>query len=171
MLSNEERAMVDKGWTMILIIWVALIFSLFIYAIVGYILKDNIAPGLADNVPMDMIRNSLFGISVLTVVLIWFLRKFLLQKLFSPDKARVAADDVSRPVVGQHPVVQRYLLVILVSSALAESIGIYGLLLCLLGGQVSDLIVLVMLSAFTMLIFRPRKDELESLISASRLRE
>lgn len=164
MLSNEVRMSLDKGWTTILIIWAAMLFSLLVYAVVGYVVKENAVMGMNEEFPLDILRNILFGISLLTIGAIWYLRKLLLQKLFSPNTTGTSFSAASGSVTGQHPVVQRYLVVILVSTAMAESIGIYGLLLCLLGGQMMDLIILIMLSAFAMLIFRPRKDELESLM-------
>jgi len=50
-----------------------------------------------------------------------------------------------------------------ISLALSESIGIYGLVLFLLGKNTMDLYLFILVSAGAMIMYRPRKDELLSL--------
>jgi len=51
----------------------------------------------------------------------------------------------------------------IVAWALSESIGVFGLVLFLLGKNPTDLYLLILISAVAMLIYRPRKDEVISL--------
>jgi hypothetical protein len=63
----------------------------------------------------------------------------------------------------QRPETQRYTTAIIISCAMSEAIGIFGLVLYLLGKNAMDLYVLIALSAVAMLQSRPKKEELGSL--------
>ena len=51
----------------------------------------------------------------------------------------------------------------IVSLAMTESIGTYGLVLFILGKNQLDLYLFVLVSASTMLVYRPKRDEIVSL--------
>jgi hypothetical protein len=59
-----------------------------------------------------------------------------------------------------HPAFEKYFRATLISTALSESIGIYGLVLFLLGKDWSSLYFLIIVSAIAMYYFRPKKQEL-----------
>ena len=57
----------------------------------------------------------------------------------------------------------KYSIAVIASLAMSESIGIYGLVLFLLGKNAMDLYLLVGISAAAMFYYRPKKDELLNL--------
>jgi hypothetical protein len=54
-----------------------------------------------------------------------------------------------------------------VALAMSESVGVYGLILFFLGKNSRDLYLLILVSAAAMVVYRPRKDEVLSLVQAS----
>jgi hypothetical protein len=57
---------------------------------------------------------------------------------------------------------------VIISLALCESVGIYGLVLFFLGKNTMDLYLLLGVSAAAMIYYRPRKDELLNLLQEIR---
>jgi hypothetical protein len=53
----------------------------------------------------------------------------------------------------------------IVSLALAESVGIYGFVLSMIGQNPIDLYLLLVVSAATMYYYQPREDELAALLA------
>jgi hypothetical protein len=51
---------------------------------------------------------------------------------------------------------------------MSESIGVYGLILFLLGKNSTDLYLLILVSAAAMVMYRPRKEEMLNLVQESR---
>ena len=62
--------------------------------------------------------------------------------------------------------VGQYIPAVITTLALAESIGIYGLLLFLLGGDFKTLYTFIIVSALAMIFYRPKREELERLALA-----
>jgi hypothetical protein len=70
----------------------------------------------------------------------------------------------SRPVpLTQHPAVARYTVIVIITSALLESIGLYGLILFFIAKDSLSLYQLLGLSAAAMLFYRPKKEDLLAL--------
>ncbi len=61
----------------------------------------------------------------------------------------------------------KYFTAVIISLALAESIGIYGLGLFFLGGGFETLYLFNVLSAIAMFFFRPKGEEFEKLVPHS----
>jgi hypothetical protein len=57
----------------------------------------------------------------------------------------------------------KYTTAVMVSLALSESIGIYGLVLFFLGSTIQTLYLFMVISACAMIFFRPKKEELAEL--------
>ena len=64
------------------------------------------------------------------------------------------------------PAKNRYFLTVLVSMALIESIGLYGLLLFYLGDGVNSLFIFSGLSALGLFLYRPKLAEYRSVVEA-----
>jgi hypothetical protein len=76
---------------------------------------------------------------------------------------------VSQPAqVWKFLALQKYSAATIVALAMSESIGIYGLVLFFLGKNPTDLYLLILVSAAAMLVYRPRKDEMLSLVQTGR---
>lgn len=153
MNDSGETKKLDAGFLVIFVIWGAIFVSLGVYLGVSLFLGDALPVGVHVGFPLETLRYALFGISVVTLVAVHALRGFLLK---NPGFVRSAGKATS----SQHPAVARYTVVVIITSALLESIGIYGLILFLLAGDTLSLYQLLGLSAFSMLIYRPKKAEL-----------
>jgi hypothetical protein len=60
----------------------------------------------------------------------------------------------------------RYLITVLVSMVLVETIGIYGFLMFILGDEFNTLYILIGMSALGMFLYRPKQVEYESIVEA-----
>jgi hypothetical protein len=152
MLQKQELDQINKGWTTVVIVWIALMTSLGIYLVVCKAVEGQI-PVSIDAGQFQSLKYALFGISALTLAGAYVLRKFLITKatrLFNPTAFPS----------GAHPAVAGYLTAIIVVLALAESVGIYGMVLFFIGGDAVSLYQLMILAAAAMIFFRPKKVEL-----------
>jgi hypothetical protein len=60
----------------------------------------------------------------------------------------------------------RYLLTVIVSMSLVESIGVFGLVMFLLGDSFNTLYIFIGMSALGMYLYRPKWVEYESIVAA-----
>ena len=148
-----EMKQLDTGWRVTLLIWGAILASLGIYLVVCIIIEKELQINIDSKLPLETIKYTLFGVSFITLFVVHYLRKFLLRT----SNSIVNSSQTSSP---QHPAVGKYLVSVIITSALLESIGIYGLVLFFLAKDTSSLYQLLTISAVAMIYFRPRKDEL-----------
>jgi hypothetical protein len=149
MLTGQE---LEKGMSILKTIWAALTMSLVMYVIaVPLFLRDSTV-NFSSEVYGDL-RLILYGLACATLVATWFVRRMLLAAQSSPKPTK------SR----QHPALQRYTTAMIVALAMTEAIGIYGLILFLLGKNQTDLFLLTALSGAAMTLYFPRKEEVIAL--------
>lgn len=150
---QDEMKRLDAGWKVILLIWGAILASLGVYLIVcinvGKLGEVNINPDF----PLTTIRYALFAVACVTLVGVHIFRKFLL----APGRSAGNSMQLSS---GQHPAIAKYTLIVVITSALLESIGINGVVLFLAARDTRSLYQLLIISAAAMIYFRPRKQEL-----------
>ncbi|SLM32411.1 conserved membrane hypothetical protein [Desulfamplus magnetovallimortis] len=151
---TEDRKL-EQGWKTIIIIWMAMLASLGIYLIVFNLAEIRLNMYFDASLPLDTIRYALYGVSVATLVGVFYLRSYLLD-----TKRPFKYNQNKTP---QHPAVARYSITVIICLALLESIGIYGVVLFLLSGDIGVLYQLIAVSAAGMIYFRPRKEELIAL--------
>jgi hypothetical protein len=89
----------------------------------------------------------------LTLAGAYVLRKFLIKKITRPFNQAALSS-------GAHPAVAGYLTAVIVVLALAESVGIYGMVLFFIGKDAVSFYQLMILAAAAMIFFRPKKEEL-----------
>lgn len=160
MIPNEEIEKLDKGLLTLNLIWAAMLISLFIYLFVGIYIKDTLRITMEKDV-VDMLRNALYLVSLITLIATRFIRKLILSgKDINTDQSSYKSD--------QPRGLARYTSAMVVSLAMTESIGIYGLVLFFLGKNEVDLYLFILISAATMLIYRPKRDEIIGLSEVSR---
>jgi len=141
------------------LIWVAMLFSLCIYLFIGHYMKGQLILSASANLALDKLRIVLYAISILTITSIKYFRRFLLSR--PSDIVRT----VQMPGPLQHPVCSKYTTTMIVSLGLAESVGIYGFVLSMIGHNPIDLYLLLLVSAATMYYYQPREDELAALLA------
>ncbi|MDY6790406.1 MAG: hypothetical protein SWH54_03960 [Thermodesulfobacteriota bacterium] len=150
---QEQMKQLETGWRVVLLIWGAILASLGIYFVVCMIIEKEMQINIDPKLPLETIKYTLFGVSIITLFVVYYLRKFLLRTTSST----IISSQTSLP---QHPAVGKYLVSVIITSALLESIGIYGVVLFFLAKDTSSLYQLLIISAGAMIYFRPRKDEL-----------
>jgi len=154
MRSDEEFG---KGLVTLNIIWFAMLVSLAIYLFVGLHVSENLE-GSKDQDAFATLKYSLYIVAFITLIITRYVRKLIL----SVKGGFKQAAKNSRSL-GQNPVIQKYATASIVSWAMSESIGIYGLVLFFLGKNTTDLYLFILVSASAMFMYRPKKDEILSL--------
>ena len=161
MESVAEKGLYEKQLQVMWIIWAGMLGALVVYVSIC-LLGGDVIRGSTSSLPLDLIRDILYGIAILTVILTHFLRNFILagrsggsepMSLKPPSPA------------DQSAVVGKYVTAMIVSLALSESIGIYGLVLFLLGADLRTVFIFNGIAALAMFIYRPKREELETLSS------
>jgi len=153
MLENSELEQLNKAWPIIIIIWVAMFVTLCMYLGLCH-LGVHIEINFSQDFTFEKLRSILFGVSILTLIAIHFVRKAMMRV----GNANASFHSPQNQL--QHPAFGKYFTAIIVSMVLSESIGIYGLVLFMVGKDWSSLYLLIFISAFAMFYFRPKKEEL-----------
>ncbi len=149
MISERE---LQRGLTTTKGIWFALFISLLLYVVIAPMFFSTAGVTFSQE-SYRTLRLTLFAFSGLTLVLTWLLRKYLLA---APQGKRETS-------TSQHPAVARYMSVMMVAMGMSEAIGVYGLILYVLGKNSQDLYLLTLLSAGAMLLYFPKKEEILAL--------
>jgi hypothetical protein len=152
MLQKQELDQINKGFTKIMVIWIALVGSLVFYLVICKAAESQVQVSMEDS-RLEVFKYALFIMSALTLAGAYLLRKILMGKVARPVQGGALQPDA-------HPAVGKYLIVIVIVMALSESIGIYGMVLFFISKDAMSLYQLMTLSAAAMVVFRPRKEEL-----------
>ena len=164
MAHTIDREVLQKGLRTLWVIWIAILASLVIYIFICHFIGAEIRQNAPPDFPIDRLEKILYAVALATFLLAFFLRRLMVSSRLSGAQGLVA-----KPLSGssQPPYLARYTIAVVISLALAESIGIYGLVLFFLGQDFQTLYIFIAASALAMILFRPKVEELESLASAS----
>jgi len=155
MITDQE---LDKGLLTLRVIWFAMLISLAIYLFIGLRVGTRFQSPVNEET-FRILRTVLYVVAFATLMITRYIRKLIL----SGKGQNRQPTQTSQP-----PVLQKYSTAMIVALALSESIGIYGLLLFFLGKNPMDLYLLILISAAAMFMYRPRKDEVISLVYEGR---
>lgn len=145
MISDQE---LDRGLLTLKIIWLAMLVSLVFYLFVGLYVGTNIQSSINED-SLDILRVILYMLSFAILMATKFVRRLILE-----------GKHQYRPTgTSQTSALQRYLTAMIVALTMSETMGIFGLVLFLLGKNSVDLYLLVAVSAAAMIMYRPRKEE------------
>ena len=150
-MNPGDAKKLDSGFQSIVMIWGAILLSLGVYLAVCLSFGEKLPFVVGEGVPLMTLKYAFFGLSMATLAGVHFLRAFLLK--------HPGVGSISK-APGSSSAVARYTLVVIIVSALLESVGVYGLLIFLLAGDTLTLYQLLGLSAAAMLYYRPKKGEL-----------
>ena len=150
----NETEQLEKGIKTLYIIWLAMLASLGVYLGICEFLKKDWPLDIDPSLPIETIRYALAAVSGATLMGSYFFRRHLIQNkvFFKPSSTTLRQR--------QHPAVARYTVAVVVSLALAESVGIYGFVLFLLSKDSLILYQFMGISTVAMIYFKPDKDEL-----------
>jgi glucan phosphoethanolaminetransferase (alkaline phosphatase superfamily) len=147
---------VDKRLMILRIIWFALLMSLAVYLFVAIRVAANVQPSISEET-FAILRTVLYVMAIVVLIATKYVRKLIMS----------GKSQVSQPVQAlEHLAFQKYSAATVVALAMSESIGVYGLILFFVGKNSRDLYLLILISAAAMVIYRPRKDEMLSLVQA-----
>ncbi|HDQ04565.1 MAG TPA: hypothetical protein ENN23_08405 [Deltaproteobacteria bacterium] len=163
MFNETDKAAIKKGMRTLWLTWAALMGSLLIYLFVAHATGEEIKPYMGEDFPLELLRNILYGISIIELFLAHFLRKFIINSKNTGVSAELLKYNTQ---INQPPFVTKYTLAVMISLALAVSIAIYGLVLFLIGADYQTLYTFIVVSALAMFFYRPRRAQLEELAMA-----
>jgi hypothetical protein len=150
MMNDKE---LNRGLFVLKIIWSVMLVSLAIYLFVGLQVTKNLQISTNEDT-YTVFKSVLYILACLILIAAWYIRKFLLSRKGQPVQATQALD---------HPILQRYFVASIISWALSESIGVFGLILFFLGRSTTDLYILILIAAIVMFLYRPKKEDIISL--------
>jgi len=153
MITEQE---LDKRLMILRVVWFALLLSLAVYSFVAIRFAANVQPSISEEA-FGILRTVLYVMAIAILIAAKYVRKLILS----------GRGQVSQPVQAlEYSALQRYSAATIVALAMSESIGVYGLILFFLGKNSTDLYLLILISAAAMVIYRPRRDEMLSLVQA-----
>lgn len=147
---QSQEDLTQKLWT-VKIIWLAMLGSLGIYLFLGLQFGTALRAVQNADLPLETIKNALAVLALIVVVFLAFMRPFLIKIAFAPQ--------------GDHtPPLARYTVIVLITLAIAESVGIFGLVLFMLGVSYHTFYIFLFTSALMMLWHRPKAEEYERML-------
>ncbi len=163
MLEPEESKAIDKGMKTLWLIWAAMLVSLLSYIFIYHLLGEGFKSSGGAGLPFGLLRKICAVLAVGALLTGYYLRRFTLKGRSEAAKAAMVRRAAA---LNQPPFVTHYISIVIVSLACAESVGIYGLLLFLLGDSFKIFYTFMGVSALAMLFFRPKREEIERLAMA-----
>lgn len=157
MLRSSDKEAIDRGMILTWVIWTALFLSLFVYVLVCHLVGDKIRQNANPDFPLDLFRNILYFIAIIELIISYFLRKAALavrSSDTSPRKSIISQTSTQSAFIG------KYAVAMIITLALSESIGIYGMVLFFLGDSFNTLYTFIGVAAIAMFFYRPKKEEI-----------
>ena len=151
----QEDKDIKKGMRTIWIIWIGIFYCLYIYIKICRYQQSQL-PYLSNvDLPLYLIKYSLYGLSIIVLVVTHYIRKSMLSKRSSKSEEKIIqrAAKMNKPAS-----VVKYTGAVVVSIALSEVIGIFGLVFCFISGDSKTLYSLIAISALAMIYFCPKKN-------------
>jgi len=136
-MDERHSEELKRVYRLAMILGIAMISCLFIYAFIVEFIKVNVNINLPSSM-VDLLRYLFFGIAIGEFLLIKFLRSRMVSGAPSPAK------------------IQKLLSMTILTYALCESVAIYGLILFLVGGRRFDFYSFMILSLIFFAIYFPR---------------
>lgn len=151
MLDPTQSQARDAAYKSTFMVWAGLMASMVLYIILIYFLQQGAEPrtGMEDHIKL---RNILFSVAAVQFLAAFVIRRALLRNGPQPGQAEVK--DIGR-----------YRIAILVSSALAEAIVVYGLILFILYQDRQNFLILMAIAAFGLMLHRPKRTEFDNWLS------
>jgi len=154
MISDADKDSIEKGFLKIQIIWGAIVACLVVYLIIALAFGEEISKGSNDQLPVSLLRNILICVSVFEIFIIRIFRRIMV------GKGTILKSTERGTAKEQPPYMAQYMIAVIVSASIAESIGIFGLVLVFLGAGINTFYFFTAASAIVMIYYRPKKEEL-----------
>ena len=128
--------------------------GLAIYVFIGLRVGPNIQVSM-DKSTFGVIKTVLYLFTLIIIIITRYVSRFIISGKGQFGQATQNFEPLT---------LQKYTTAIIVAWALLDSIGIFGLILFLLGKNPMDLYLLIAISAAAMFWYRPKKDDLIHLV-------
>jgi F0F1-type ATP synthase membrane subunit c/vacuolar-type H+-ATPase subunit K len=151
------------------IIWGAMVVSLGLYVLVCHLVIDGIRQSVDSDFTFAMLRNILYGMAIVTLFGAHFVRKFILAPRVGGSE-NMSSKQQPPPVKDPSQLMGKYTIAMLLSLALSEMIGIFGMVLFFLGDSFQTLYSFIGISVLGMFHYRPRQNEIDKLLAAIQTR-
>ena len=155
-METDNSDIFKKGIIRIWIIWGAMFCSLFIYVVICHLLESTWVPVVTPNFPVDTLRDVLYGVSIVILFLSDYIRKFILKSESQLERFTQIASRTN-----MNPALFKYQTAVIISVALSESIGVFGLIFFLLNKDINTLYIFIATSAAAMLYHIPRMSQIK----------
>ena len=157
-----------KTYQVALMMGLAMIGSLFVYAACVELIKTNFRPfkGFSPFPGQEILRYLFLGMTVAEFALIKFIRRFILQgKEATPGISRSQDPSFSSSRVS------KLLSAAIITYALCETVAIYGLVLFFMGGSSFDFYFFMVLSLIFFAVYFPRYNQWQDWMGESGVME
>jgi hypothetical protein len=160
-LEPNKTAVIERAMRVLRIIWVLMLGTLGLYLFICHQFGDEIRAKA--HVPLDTIRQALYLVAAVDVLVTYYTRKIFLSGNTTQPKLKPSNSDLLQD---QPAYVSKYATAMIIVLALSESIGIFGLVLFLLGDTYQTLHIFISISAVSMFYYRPKSEEIKQLSNA-----
>jgi hypothetical protein len=157
---------VKQRFRLLQVIWIAILMTLIIYLFVCHIVGAAIELDESAEAAIDVLVLVFYILAAAQLFLAHFLRRALLRP-GKPDPASPPREAQTGQVRRQ--ILAKYSAAVIVSLAISESVAIFGLVLFFLTGNFQTLYILMVVSAVSMIVNRPKEEELSELLPGLRL--
>ena len=151
---RQLKAGMFKVWT----VWIAMFLTLVLALIFAVLLGGDVERRHNPR-HIDQITQILYGVSVVGLILAYFIRKYMLHRASSkplPEETNNAPGQIS-------PYIARYKPAVVVSLAIAESIAAFGLTIFFMEGNLIPFLIFLAISLVGLFLYRPKFGEVEKL--------
>ncbi len=147
-MSDEKE--LNRVMMTVTVIWIVMLASLAAYLVVGLLAAPQVTAVMSGE-SIAVLRKALYAIGLVTLLAVGYVRRLIWTGGSRPGGMEPALSPA---------LPQKYAAAVIASLAMCESVGIYGLVLYLLGKSATDLFLLLGISAVAMIHYRPKKEEL-----------
>jgi hypothetical protein len=88
-MERKEQEAIEKRMRMLWIIWASMLVFLAMHVVVCYYLADNLHARSSQAVPLEMAKNIFYGLTVVSLLLAYLLRKFQLRVTIDRSSQRL----------------------------------------------------------------------------------
>ena len=155
----QSQEILSKELRTLRFIWWAMLGSLAVYFFLCLQFEDALRQPQGEEFPLAVLKNALCVVAAIEILFIALVRRFMLKAASQKSDANKRSN--ANPLA-------RYTVIVVLSLAIADSIGIYGLLLFMLGEDFQTLYVFIFLAVLMMFWHRPKTGEYEELVNNMR---
>ncbi len=163
MIDQTKKVELQKGLKTATLLWLAIFISLLVYIAICHFLGESIR----SESNADLLKTLKMILPIAAAIEI-FLSIFMRKKMLSGGTNIVQTEMADTPLTKTNSaVITKYTTIVVLTSAISESVGIFGMVLYLLGDSFTSLYQFMAIAAIALLYHRPRMPELEEFANSN----